>query len=61
MSKAVFTKTLTLSLRERGQQADGSLFSEAHLANTALSFAKRLKTILPLPEGEGRSEGERDD
>jgi len=58
MNFTAFPLTLTLSLREREQQLPASLTSIIRLANPALRFAKRLDTILPLPGGEGRGEGE---
>ena len=49
-----FPLTLTLSLGEREQQ--GTLL----LPTVAIGFVDRLPTMLPLPEGEGWGEGERD-
>src|SRR5438093_840065 len=51
--------TLTLSPGEREQQANVLEFFDDSSANTVAGFSKRLRTILPLPEGEGRGEGKR--
>jgi hypothetical protein len=59
MNFHTFPLPLTLSLREREQQLHVSNFSTGCVANPALRFAKRRETILPLPGGEGRGEGER--
>jgi 3-methyladenine DNA glycosylase/8-oxoguanine DNA glycosylase len=50
--------TLTLSPSDgaREQQSNLSPFSHDHSANPASDFSKRLRTILPLPKGEGRGE-----
>jgi hypothetical protein len=51
--------TLTLSRGERGQAAADSNIREVRRPDTALSFAERQRSILPLPKGEGRGEGKR--
>ncbi len=56
---APFPLTLTRSLGEREKQPDATRFSNGLPTNPALSFPAGRKTILPLPEGEGRGEGER--
>ena len=53
-----FTLTLTLSLREREQQASGWCVTNGCWANSGTGVIERLWTILPLPRGEGRGEGE---
>src|SRR5436309_13633947 len=50
--------TLTLSLREREQQASGWCLANGCWANSGTGVIERLWTILPLPRGEGRGEGE---
>jgi cbb3-type cytochrome oxidase maturation protein len=50
--------TLTLSRREREQQPDSSGFTEALRATTESRDSINRRTILPLPAGEGRGEGE---
>lgn len=50
--------TPTLSLREREQHAHRASFSSVRPASPASGFVVRLETILPLPTGEGRGEGE---
>jgi hypothetical protein len=57
--KAAFSLTLTLSRWERGQLALMQNNSRDYSINPAFGFAKKLETILPLPAGEGRGEGER--
>jgi len=66
-----FSLTLTLSRWERGQPSHARCFSEARRAITvSLPSRKREQTfdtriirsvqsLLPLPAGEGRGEGER--
>src|SRR6266516_1617336 len=44
--------TLTLSHGERGQAAADSNIREVRRPDTALSFADRQRSILPLPKGE---------
>lgn len=51
--RAHFPLTLTLSLGERGQLLSVFKNSDDHGAEASRGFAKRLETILPLPEGEG--------
>ena len=53
-----FPLTLTLSLREREQQASGGCLANGCWANSGTGVIERLWTILPLPRGEGRGEGE---
>src|SRR5437879_13572693 len=50
--------TLTLSLREREQQASDWCLADGGWANSGTGVIERLWTILPLPRGEGRVEGE---
>src|SRR3989442_15267706 len=50
--------TLTLSLREREQQASDWCLADGGWANSGTGVIERLWTILPLPRGEGRGEGE---
>ena len=50
--------TLTLSLGE-GTAGGAQFFSIDYPANPVAGFRVRRETILPLPWGEGRSEGER--
>src|SRR6266568_1639392 len=52
--------TLTLSHGEREQSAAGSIILQVRRPDTALSFAERQRSILPLPKGGGRSEGKRE-
>jgi len=53
-----FPLTLTLSLREREQQASDWCLANGHWANSDTGVIERRWTILPLPKGEGRGEGE---
>jgi len=68
-----FPLTLTLSLppsrrakaplrrdggREREEQASGWCVTNGGWANSGTGVIERLWTILPLPRGEGRGEGE---
>ncbi len=50
--------TLTLSLREREQQASDWCLADGRWANSGMGVIERRWTILPLPMGEGRGEGE---
>src|SRR6266542_6490165 len=52
-----FPLTLTLSLGEREQQPTGVRLAHTGLANSVAVMAGRRRTILPLPGGEGRGEG----
>jgi len=52
-----YALTLTLSPGEREQQPLLLRFFDDFPANTVSRFFVRLKTILPLPSGEGRGEG----
>jgi hypothetical protein len=52
-----FPLTLTLSLGAREQAAKLSIFLGARTANPVAGFRMRRETILPLPRGEGRDEG----
>ena len=45
--------------QEREQPSSGFSFTRAMLSNPARGFFRRRRTILPLPGGEGRGEGER--
>ena len=56
---AAFPFTLPFSQGEREHPLGNSVFSKACPANPASSLSKGLETILPLPGGEGRGEGER--
>jgi hypothetical protein len=49
--------TLTLSLGEREQQLPGACLAHIGLANSVAGMAERRRSILPLPRGEGRGEG----
>jgi hypothetical protein len=51
---------LTLTHGERGQAAADSNIREVRRPDTALSFAERQCSILPLPKGEDRGEGKRE-
>src|SRR6266496_1634772 len=53
-----FPLTLTLSLGEREQQPPALCLAHTGLANSVTGMAERRRTILPLPKGEGRGEGE---
>ena len=55
---ATFPLTLTLSLGEREQRLNILAFSNIALANPAGCQFMALERILPLPEGEGRGEGQ---
>src|SRR3989442_1242092 len=54
----VFPLTLTLSLREREQQVSDWCLAEGRWANSGSGVIERQWTVLPLPRGEGRGEGE---
>ena len=53
-----FPLTLTLSLREREQQASDWCLAYGRWANSRTGVIERRWSILPLPKGEGRGEGE---
>ena len=53
-----FPLTLTLSLREREQQAADWGLAGGRWPNSRTDAIERRRTILPLPKGEGRGEGE---
>ena len=53
-----FPLTLTLSLREREQQASDWCLADGRWENSGAGVIERRWTILPLPRGEGRDEGE---
>ena len=57
-SAQYFPLTLTLSLREREQQASDWCLANGHWANSDTGVIERRWTILPLPKGEGRGEGQ---
>jgi hypothetical protein len=46
--------TLTLSLREREEQAADWCLANDRWSNSGMSVIERRRTILPLPKGEGR-------
>jgi len=48
----VFPLTLTLSLREREQQASDWYLAHGRWANSGTGMIERRRTILPLPRGE---------
>ena len=50
--------TLTLSLREREQQASDWYLADGRWANSGAGVIERRWTFLPLPRGEGRGQGE---
>ncbi len=58
-STEYFPLTLTLSLREREQQASDWCLADGPLATSGTGVIQNWWTILPLPRGEGRGEGER--
>src|SRR3989442_1554066 len=53
-----FPLTLTLSLREREQQASDWCLADSRWANSGAGVIESRWTILLLPRGEGRGEGE---
>ena len=53
-----FPLTLTLSLREREQQASDWCLANGRWANSGTDVIEERWTILPLPKGEGRGEGQ---
>ena len=53
-----FPLTLTLSLKEREQQASDWRLADGRWADSRTGVIERRWTILPLPRGEGRGEGE---
>src|SRR5882724_1304097 len=57
-STEYFPLTLTLSLGEREQQASDWCLADGRWANSGTGALERRWTILPLPRGEGRGEGE---
>jgi len=57
-STEYFPLTLTLSLREREQQASDWCLANGCWADSGRGVIERWRTILPLPKGEGRGEGE---
>ena len=57
-SSEYFPLTLTLSLREREQQAPDWWLADGCWANSGPGVTEMQWTILPLPRGEGRGEGE---
>ncbi len=57
-AQAPFPLTLTLSLRERGKPGCRLGCRKVPPASPAPVFARNRTMILPLPEGEGRDEGE---
>ena len=54
----VFPPHPTLSLRERDQQASDWCLADGRWATPGAGVIERRWTILPLPRGEGRGEGE---
>ena len=52
-----FPLTLTLSLKEREQQASDWRLADGRWADSRTGVIERQWTILPLPRGEGRGEG----
>ena len=49
---------LTLTLREREQQASDCCLADGRWANSDTGVIESRYTILPLPRGEGRGEAE---
>ena len=56
-STEFFPLTLTLSLREREQQASGWRLADGCWPNSGSGVVARQWSILPLPKGEGRGAG----
>jgi hypothetical protein len=54
-----FPLTLTLSLREREQRASAACSANNCWANSDTVVIEKRWTVLPLPKGEGRGEGNR--
>ena len=50
-------RQVTLSLREREQQASDGCLADGRWANSGTGVIEKRWTILPLPRGEGRGEG----
>jgi len=57
--KSRFSLTLTLSRWEREQVACASIIPKAARLNPNSGQRAKLGAFLPLPQGEGRGEGER--
>ena len=57
-STEFFPFTLTLSPREREQQAFDCRLADGRWANSGTGIIERQWSIRPLREGEGRGEGE---
>jgi hypothetical protein len=57
MSAKLFPLTLTFSQREREQQSDLAVGHRNRPANPVAKISERLNSILLLPLGEGRDEG----
>ena len=57
-STEYFPLTLTLSLGEREEQASDWYLADGCWAHSGTSVIERRWTILPLPRGEGRGEGD---
>src|SRR5882672_402470 len=57
-SNIPFPLTLTLSLKEREQQACDWCLADGRSANSGTGVFERRWTVLPLPMGEGWGEGE---
>ena len=51
-------RQVTLSLREREQQASDGCLADGRWANSGTGVIEKRRTILPLPRAEGRGEGE---
>ena len=57
-STEYFPLTLALSLREREQPVFDSCAADGCWADSGTGVIERRWTVLPLPRGEGRGEGE---
>ena len=57
-STEYFPLTLTLSLREREQRACVWCLADGRWADSCPGVIEKRWTILPLPRGEGRGEGD---